>query len=80
MIIPQFSSVKLCLHTSSYQHPICLATRCSIHTIIAGSHGELGTKVVVIRGLLGDVDVLPMVVKEGGCSLKVRRQRPGREG
>ena len=38
------------------------------------------TKVAVVRGLLGDVDVLPMVVKEGGCGLKVRRQHPGREG
>ena len=38
------------------------------------------TKVADIRGLLGDVDVLPMVVKEGGCRLKVRRQHPGQEG
>ena len=38
------------------------------------------TKVAVVRGLLGDVDVLPMVVKEGGCGLKVRRQHPGQEG
>ena len=38
------------------------------------------TKVAVIRGLLGDVEVLPMVVKEGGCGLKVRGQHPGQEG
>ena len=38
------------------------------------------TKVAVIRGLLGDVDVLPMVVKEGRCGLKVQRQHPGWEG
>ena len=38
------------------------------------------TKVAVVHGLLGDVDVLPMVVKEGGCGLKVQRQHPGQEG
>ena len=45
-----------------------------------GQAGKRPPKVAVVRGLLGDVDVLPMVVKEGGCGLKVRRQHPGREG
>ena len=38
------------------------------------------TKVAIVCGLLGDVDVLPMVVKEGGCGFKVRGQHPGWEG
>ena len=73
MIFPQFSLVNL------YSHH---------HRRFSWQAGQLKgkpasdchTKVAVIRGLLGDVDVLPMVVKEGGCGLKVRRQHPGREG
>ena len=34
--------------------------------------GDSQRKVAVVRGLLGDVDVLPMVVKEGGCGLRSR--------
>ena len=73
MIFPQFSLVNL------YSHH---------HRRFSWQAGRLKgkpasdchTKVAVVHGLLGDVDVLPMVVKEGGCGLKVRRQHPGREG
>ena len=41
------------------------------------SHNHRRSKVAVIGGLISDVEVLPMVVKEGGCSFKVQRQHPG---
>ena len=60
MIFPQFSSVNL--HSHNHRRLSWWAGR------LAGKPASYyQTKVAVVRGLLGDVDVLPMVVKEGAC-------------
>ena len=73
MISPQFSSVKL--HSHNHRRFSWLAGRL---TGKPASYRQ--SKVAVVRGLLGDVEVLPMVVIEGRCGLKVRGQHPGWEG
>ena len=73
LIIPQFSSVKL--HSHNHHRFSYWAGQ------LAGRQaGDCQTKVVVICRLLGDVEVLPMVVKADRYGLKVWRQHLGWEG